>query len=144
MLRTIIDLPLAPAVRARYLCAMRFAQDDSEGRFQIQAYGPGKLTVNAEILTHSFIVSPERLIRDWAPQTFEDLTHEHLSVAAELRPEILILGTGARQRFPHPEVIGQLQSQGIGVEVMDTAAACRTYNVLVSERRRVAAALFMI
>ncbi len=123
---------------------MRFAQDDSEGRFQIQAYGPGELTVNAETLTQSLIVSPERLIRDWAPQSFDDLSREHLSVAAELRPEILILGTGARQRFPRGDVIGPLQAQGIGVEVMDTAAACRTYNVLVSERRRVAAALFMI
>ena len=123
---------------------MRFAQDDSEGRFQIQAYGPGELTVNAETLTHSLIVSPERLIRDWVPQSFDDLSHEHLSVVVELRPEILILGTGSRQRFPRADVIGPLQAQGIGVEVMDTAAACRTYNVLVSERRRVAAALLMI
>ena len=123
---------------------MRFAEDDNTGQFQIRAYGVGQITVNDEVLTQSLILSAETLLRDWPPQRFEDITAEHLRAAVELNPEILILGTGARIRFPHPRITAELQARGIGVEIMDTAAACRTYNVLVGERRRVAAALLMI
>ena len=123
---------------------MRFAEDDNTGQFQIRAYSAGQVTVNDEVLTQSLILTAETLLRDWPPQRFEDLTADHLQAAVELDPEILILGTGARIRFPHPRITAELQARGIGVEVMDTAAACRTYNVLVGEQRRVAAALLMI
>ncbi|MFN2309794.1 MAG: Mth938-like domain-containing protein [Gammaproteobacteria bacterium] len=123
---------------------MRFAEDATTGRFLIRAYGPGQITVNDEVLTRSLIISVERLIRDWAPQGFEELTAEHLRAATALDPEILLLGTGARQRLLHPRLIADLQGQGIGVEVMDTASACRTYNILAGESRRVSAALLMI
>ena len=123
---------------------MRFAEDDNTGQFQIRAYGAGRITVNDEVLTQSLILSAETLLRDWPPQRFEDITAEHLRAAVELNPEILILGTGAQIRFPNPGITAELQARGIGVEIMDTAAACRTYNVLVGERRRVAAALLMI
>ncbi|MBI5462432.1 MAG: Mth938-like domain-containing protein [Gammaproteobacteria bacterium] len=123
---------------------MRFAEDISDVQFLIRAYAPGQVTVNADVLTHSLIVSAERLIRDWPPQCFEELSAAHLHTAATLQPEILLLGTGARLRFPHPSLLAGLHSQGIGIETMDTAAACRTYNILVSEGRRVAAALLMI
>ncbi len=123
---------------------MRFAEDDNTGRYRIQAYASGQVTVNHETLRHSLIVSPDRLIRDWPPQAFEDLSAAHLALALALEPEILILGTGARLRFPHPRLTGEIQRRGIGVEVMDTPAACRTYNILLGEQRRVAAALLMI
>jgi uncharacterized protein len=123
---------------------MRFAEDDKDGRYRIRAYASGSVTVNDETLTRSLVISSERLIRDWPPQSIEELAPEHLLAAAELKPEILILGTGASLRFPHPRLLAALQAQGIGVEVMDTAAACRTYNVLVNEQRQVAAAVFMI
>jgi len=123
---------------------MRFAEDDHTGRYRIQAYASGQVTVNHETLTGSLIVSPDRLIRDWPPQVFEDLTAAHLALALSLEPEILILGTGDRLRFPHPRLTGEIQRRGVGVEVMDTAAACRTYNILLGEQRRVAAALLMI
>ena len=123
---------------------MRFAEDDNTGQYQIRAYAAGQITVNDAVLTHSLIIRNDRLISDWPPQRFEEMTVEHLLSAAELRPEILILGTGARQHFPHPALLAPLQARGIGVEVMDTAAACRTYNVLVAEGRAVVAALFMI
>lgn len=123
---------------------MRFAEDDNPGQYQIRAYSVGQVSVNDEVLTRSLVVSADRLVRDWPPQRLEDITHEHLRIAAELQPEILIIGTGARMRFPHPGLIVPLQAQGIGVEVMDTAAACRTFNILIGEQRRVAAALLMI
>ncbi len=123
---------------------MRFAEDDKDGLYRVRAYAPGQVTVNDEVLTHSLVVSSDKLIRDWPPQSIEELAPAHLQAAVDLQPEVLILGTGANLRFPHPSLIADLQAQGIGVEVMDTAAACRTYNVLVNEQRRVAAAVFMI
>lgn len=123
---------------------MRFAEDDNAGQYRIRAYAVGQVTVNDEVLTRSLVVSAEHLIRDWAPQSFEDLNAEHLHAATLLDPEILLIGTGARQRLPHPRLLADLQARGIGVEVMDTASACRTYNILSGESRRVVAALLMI
>lgn len=123
---------------------MRFAEDDTEGQYRIRAYAPGQLTVNDEVLTRSLVISTDRLIRDWPPQRLEDLTPAHLQTAVDMHPEILILGTGTQMRFPHPRLIADLQARGIGVEIMDTAAACRTYNVLASESRPVVAALLML
>jgi uncharacterized protein len=96
------------------------------------------------MLTKSFIVAPDRLVEDWPPQRFDELTGEHLQAALALEPEILIIGTGSQQHFLPGELMAALSRGGIGVEVMDTAAACRTYNVLLSEDRKVVAALLMI
>lgn len=123
---------------------MRFAEDDNSGRYHIRAYSAGQIAVNDECLTRSIVISVSQLIRDWPPQRFEDITREHLQLAAELRPEILLLGTGALMRFPPPGLVAELQAAGVGIEVMDTAAACRTFNVLAAERRQVVAALLMI
>ncbi|MGE5624824.1 MAG: Mth938-like domain-containing protein [Bacillota bacterium] len=110
----------------------------------IRAYAPGRINVSETLLTRSFIVAPDRLVEDWAPQRFEDLKPEHLEVALALEPEILIVGTGAEQHFLAAELLADVARKGIGLEIMDTAAACRTYNVLLSEDRKVVAALFMI
>lgn len=122
---------------------MRFAEDINDAQFMIRAYGPGQVTVNDEVLTCSLVISPGNLIRDWPPHCLTELTAEHLRIAIAHQPEILILGTGAQLRFPHPSLIAELQAQGIGVEVMDTPAACRTYNILVGEQRQVTAALMI-
>ncbi len=123
---------------------MKFAQDDMTGKYVIRSYQAGKLTINDTVYERSVIIMPERLIDDWQPQSFEELTTEHMLELAKLEPEILLLGTGATLRFPVSEFTGRLGEQGIGIEIMDTAAACRTYNILVSEERRVVAALLMI
>ncbi len=123
---------------------MRFAEDLNDAQFLIRAYAPGQVTVNEDILTRSLVISPAHLIRDWPPQCLSELTREYFDIATALNPEVLIIGTGARLHFPHPSLLAQIQAQSIGVEVMDTPAACRTYNILVSEGRRVAAALLMI
>jgi uncharacterized protein len=121
---------------------MRFAEDNLAGNF-IRAYAPGRITVNEEILATSVIVTPERIIRDWLPHAFGDLEPRHIVRLEELKPEIILLGTGDRLRFPGAEFIAGFLARGIGVEVMDTHAACRTYNILLSEDRRVVAALLM-
>lgn len=104
---------------------------------------PGTPRAQQETLTGSFILTPRELIREWAPQTFDELTAPNFTTLAMLAPEIVILGCGARQRFPHPSLTTSLHERNIGLEVMDTGAACRTYNILLAEGRNVLAALLM-
>jgi len=90
------------------------------------------------------VVTGERLLRDWGPQRFEDLGQEHMAELMALEPEIILLGTGERARFPHARLLAMAAERRIGVEVMDIAAACRTFNILSAEGRKVAAALLMV
>ena len=80
---------------------------------------------------------------DWAPARFDALALEHFALLAALEVEVVLLGTGARQRFPAPGLTEPLRAARVGLEVMDVAAACRTYNILLAEERRVAAALLL-
>lgn len=88
-------------------------------------------------------MTTEQLFADWPVDSLDALSSDHLAQIADLGIDVLLLGTGRRQRFPHPSVTSGLASRGIGVEIMDTAAACRTFNVLISEGRAVAAALII-
>ena len=106
----------------------------------ITAYGEDYVTVNADRHQSSLIVTPDRVL-DWEVAAFDRLCAESFAFLARERPEILLLGTGPKQRFPAPAVVAPLAAAGVGVEVMDLKAACRTYNILVAEARRVAAAL---
>lgn len=103
-------------------------------------YGEGYVLVNGERRDSSLVVMRDRIV-DWRPEAFDALTQEDFSFVWDLQPEILLLGTGPRQRFPHPRLTAALLRARIGVEVMDLQAACRTYNILVAEERKVAAAL---
>jgi uncharacterized protein len=124
---------------------MKFAKENTGRNVNvIRAYAPGRVDVSETSLTKSFIVARDQLIGDWPPQRFEELTSGDLKTALTLEPEILIIGTGKQQRFLPGELMAELSRGGIGVEVMDTAAACRTYNVLLSEDRKVVAAILMI
>jgi len=109
----------------------------------ITGYGTGYVMVNRERFEKSVVVLPERIVGDWAAPSFAGLAPEHLAALAGLNLEIVLLGTGDRLRFPRPEIIAPLVRAGIGVEVMDLQAACRTYNILVAEGRKVAAALLL-
>ena len=106
----------------------------------ITGYGEGYVMVNGERRSSSVVVLPDR-IEHWAAQGFDALTSEDFSFLKSLNAEIVLLGTGPRQRFPHPRLTAALAQAGIGLEVMDVQAACRTYNILVAEERKVAAAL---
>ena len=110
----------------------------------IRTYAAGRITVNQDSYTRSLVVLPGRIIADWPPQTFAELAAAHLAALVPLGPELVILGTGQRQRFPRAELLAPLVEAGIGWEIMDTGAACRTYNILMGEGRNVAAALLMI
>ena len=106
----------------------------------ITAYGEDYVQVNSQRYQSSLIVMAERVL-DWSPSGFSQLSAEDLEILRTLGPEIVLLGTGPAQRFPHPRLTAPLAAAGIGVEIMDLKAACRTYNILVAEERKVAAAL---
>lgn len=104
----------------------------------------GTTPVEVRTVRTSVIITPEELIEDWQPHTLPELEVLHMDQVLGCGPEIVLLGTGRRLRFPPGAIAQACQQAGAGFEVMDTGAACRTYNVLANEGRRVAAALLMI
>ena len=106
----------------------------------ITAYGDDYGAVNSQRHQSSLIVLPDR-VEPWDVSEFTKITMEDFEKLKNLDVEILLLGTGPKQRFPHPRLTAPLTAAGIGLEVMDLKAACRTYNILVAEERKVAAAL---
>jgi uncharacterized protein len=106
----------------------------------IHAYGEDHVMVNGQRHDSSLVVLRQEVL-PWGPPEFDALEPEHFEALKSLRVEIVLLGTGPRQRFPHPRLTAPLAHAGIGVEVMDLKAACRTYNILIAEERKVAAAL---
>jgi uncharacterized protein len=123
---------------------MRLSLDADPTVNMIRGYSNGRISVNELQLLCSVIVTPEQLITDWRPQCFDQLKSADFDILQELKPEIVLLGTGERHRFPHPRLLRPMLERNLGVEVMATAAACRTYNVIVAEGRRVAAALLLV
>lgn len=122
---------------------MRLTLDTPTGINLVTHLGPDGIRVGERALTRSFIVSAAELREEWAVTDPGGLSLESLAPALALGPEILVLGTGDRICFPASQVFAALAERGIGLEVMDTAAACRTYNVLVGEERPVVAALIL-
>ncbi len=104
-------------------------------------YGEGYVMVNRQRYERNLVVLHDRILTEWQPAGFDELDAADFALLAELKPEIVLLGTGARLRFPQPELTRALIEARIGLEVMDIRAACRTYNILAAEERKVAAAL---
>ena len=93
--------------------------------------------------TESLIVSPERVVRDWPPHHPNELTIDHFGMILALEPELILVGTGNALQFPESEVLKGVIRAGIGIDFMDSRAACRTYNVLAAEGRRVVAGIII-
>jgi uncharacterized protein len=108
----------------------------------ITGYGDDWVQVNNQRYQSSLIVMADQ-VREWVAADFSSLSPSSFHIMEELKPEIVLLGTGPTQRFPHPRLTAALAKAGIGVEVMDLKAACRTYNILAAEARKVAAALLL-
>ena len=119
---------------------MKLHASGPSGVNTITGYGEGYVVVNGERRSSNVVVLPDR-IEQWPVKGFEDLSADDFAFLGNLDVEIVLLGTGPRQRFPHPRLTAALAQSGIGLEVMDVQAACRTYNILVAEERKVAAAL---
>jgi uncharacterized protein len=122
---------------------MRFSQDSSSAALLIRAYAAGELRVNEDTYRETVIVSATAVLRLPDINAVGDLAGLDPSRILALDPELVLLGTGPRQAFPAASFSARFLSAGIGLEVMDTAAACRTYNVLVAEQRRVVALLMV-
>ena len=120
---------------------MKFALDKVDGLLRFTGYGEGFVEVNGQRHDGPIAVSGDRLLPAWTAGDFDALRAEDLAALAALSPELVLVGTGAIFRFPAPALLAPLHAARIGVEVMDTRAACRTYNVLLAEGRRVVAAL---
>jgi uncharacterized protein len=114
---------------------------DISGSNAFTGYGERYVMVNGQRHEHNLVVLPDRIVTDWQPAGFDQLTAADFTRLAELAPEIVLLGTGTRLRFPRPELTRALYEARIGLEVMDIQAACRTYNILAAEERKVIAAL---
>lgn len=140
---------------------MKFNLEKSSG-VRIHAYDPGIITLTlpasldfpqgAEAVTdepslcrvsQSLIISPGAIHQNESPTCYEELAEQHIEFALNFNPEIILLGTGNTIQFPAPRLMSMPASQGVGLEVMDTGAACRTFNVLVGENRQVVAILLL-
>ena len=119
---------------------MKFTQELTSANV-VTRWEPGAIHVGEHIVNEHVILSADTIIEPWQLAAPPQVELEDLAPALALAPEVVILGTGGQLRFPAPELLGELAGRGVGLEVMDTAAACRTYNVLVHEDRAVVAAL---
>ncbi len=122
---------------------MKLQPDRIEGVNAITAFEPGMVRINAQAYTRSVLLPWRGDVLAWHCDAFEQLRATHFEQLLQLAPELVILGTGRRLRFAAPALMRSLIERRIGIETMDTAAACRTYNVLASEGRAVVAALLL-
>ncbi|HHJ12872.1 MAG TPA: hypothetical protein ENJ79_00635 [Gammaproteobacteria bacterium] len=122
---------------------MHFVQDEFDSALRIRGYDAQGIRIGDTCYRHSLIVSHRAVHADWRPRDLDALEAADLSDIPALEVELLLLGTGHKLRFPPPATTAPLLATGIGVEIMDTAAACRTFNILLSEGRPVAAALLI-
>lgn len=122
---------------------MKFSLDSGNAVYRIERYEAGQgIVVSGEWYRHSLLVLPEQL-RAWPPDSFTALQREHFALLLEFSPDVVLFGSGARFCLPNPALSADLVNHNIGLEVMDSAAACRTYTLLMAEGRRVAAALLI-
>ena len=122
---------------------MKLHLTTAENNNLITAYSENYIEVNKKRYTQNLIVMPQQLIFDWEAKSFSELSEKHLSTVAEFNSEVVLLGTGNKHQFLHPKIYQALTIKGIPLECMTTAAACRTYNILMSEGRNVLAALIL-
>lgn len=122
---------------------MQINREPDASSHAITAYAQGEVRMRDRIFVASLIATRDTVIEDWSPAPVEQLTIDDFPALLALAPEVVILGTGPRQRMPPPGLFAAFATRGIGLEVMDTGAACRTYNLLLSELREVAVALIL-
>jgi len=122
---------------------LKLQLSNTSGQKIFTEHGPGYVTVSGERFERPVVVTPQQVLTDWAPQNFAALEESHFEYFLAFQPEVVLIGTGTQLQFPHPRLYRQLVEARIGVEFMDTAAACRTFDILVSEDRKVVAAILL-
>jgi uncharacterized protein len=122
---------------------VKFHLQTSAGHNLFTGHGAGYVAVNGERHVKTILVTPERVIVDWPATDFASLHEAHFEYFLPLKPDLVLLGTGATLHFPRPQLSRCLHAVRIGLEVMDNAAVCRTYNILAAEGRNVVAAILL-
>ena len=122
---------------------MKLHLTSAENNHLITGYGQGFVEINKQRYVQNLIVMADKLILDWTATDFASLTELHFTKLIDLKPEVVLLGTGEKHQFLHPKIVQKLTENSIPLECMTTAAACRTYNILMSEGRNVAAMLIL-
>ncbi|MCK5262258.1 MAG: Mth938-like domain-containing protein, partial [Gammaproteobacteria bacterium] len=120
---------------------MKFAEADPNEGYFISSYDENTLQVNGKNFNSSLIIASKQLKTDWSPRSIETLKADDFTAIIQLKPELVIIGTGNKLTFPPVETYAELIKLGVGVEFMDTGAACRTYNILTGEGRHVVCGL---
>ena len=121
---------------------MKLHAEKGAGNY-IQSVTPSAVLIGGTSYGGALIVSADRIVTDWRPRPIAELQLDDFQAALELDPEVILFGTGATHRFAANRLLTTIMSRGVGFEVMATPAACRTYNVLIAEDRRVVAALLL-
>ena len=121
---------------------MKFHLSTANGNV-VTGLGPGWVRINATDYRDNLVLTPEAVVPGFAASGFDGLEEQEFAALLAYKPELVLFGSGASIRFPHPALTRALTDAGVGVEVMDTAAACRTYNILAAEGRSVVAALLI-
>ena len=122
---------------------MALAEEIISNRYSFQGYDNGQVTINEKTYHNSLILSPNELVTDWPVNHIDELTQPQVEQILALQPEVILLGTGERQIFPAPQLLGLFAQRGLGIEVMNTGALCRTFNILVAEDRNVVGAVIL-
>ena len=122
---------------------MKFTLEAGAAAHLIRGYSDTEIRIGERSVHGSCIVTADQLLTDWGPASFAEFGAAHLATLLALAPEVVILGTGMTQHFAPAALRDALAGRGVGLEAMQLGAACRTFNVLVQEERRVAAALFL-
>lgn len=122
---------------------MKFSEDKIDQGYYVTGYDQGVVLVNGDPKIASFVISHEQLIENWTPTHIDALRPHHLDHLLDLQPELVLIGTGKILKFPSVEHYACLIQQNIGVEIMDSNAACRTYNILLNEGRKVVAGIIL-
>ena len=122
---------------------MKLSEDYSAGSNIIRAYQENRIDINGKLFEKSLVVSNTRLIENWPLRQIDELQGQHLASLLEMNPEVILIGTGSKLVFPPVSSYAPIIKQGIGIEFMDSGAACRTFNILVSEDRSVAAGIII-
>ena len=122
---------------------MKFAQDSQDEGYVITAYEDNSIAINGKEFNQSLIITAQRLHEHWGIDNIDQLSNEHIELVLSFKPELIIIGTGKNLVFPKIENYAKIIELGIGVDFMDTPAACRTYNILKSEDRDVVAGLIL-
>jgi len=122
---------------------MKFAEDNQDEGYVITAYDSTNIVINGKSFTQSLIIAGDQMNDSWGVDSISTLTNEHVDTILSFKPELILIGTGSSLTFPAVEAYAPIISAGIGIDFMDTGAACRTYNILMGEGRGVVAGLIL-